>query len=108
MYEVLAQDLKTGTDAATKRMSDLFNQIGNLGNGSIDWKTERTTINNSDDILKEIRSVIGDGGANDPAANFLALLGDGFTVPNGAPSQDDPNIGSFHGDLCTIRWHFSR
>jgi len=92
MYEVLAQDLKTGTDAATKRMSDLFNQIGNLGNGSIDWKTGRTTINNGGDILKGIRTVIGDGGANDPAANFLALLQDGFVVPTGAPSQDDPSF----------------
>lgn len=54
MYEQLAQDFKTGTDAATKRMLNLLSEIG-------------------DAIVNAIRSVIGDGGANEAATNFLAL-----------------------------------
>lgn len=73
-------------------MVDLIGRIGDAKNGSIDWKTGRSTITNGDAMMKDIRSVIGDGGANDPATNFLALLNDGFAVPNGAPAQDDPTF----------------
>jgi hypothetical protein len=92
MYELLAQDLKTGQAAATKRMVDLIDLIGDAKNGSIDWKTGKSTITNGDAMVKNIRGVIGDGGAGDPASNLLALLNDGFAVPNGAPAQGDPTF----------------
>jgi hypothetical protein len=91
MYEKLAQDLKTGgPDAAAKRIVDLIGRIGIANNGSIDWKTGQSTITNGDAMVKDIRSIIGDGGAGDPATSFLALLNDGFAVPKGAPAQNDP------------------
>lgn len=92
MYELLTQDLKTGPDAAAKRMVDLVSRINDAKNGATDWKTGKVTITNGDAMVKDIRSVIGDGGAGDPASSFLALLSDGFAVPNGAPAVDDPNF----------------
>src|ERR1700687_6047322 len=93
MYESLVKDLKTGgPDAAAKQIVDLIGRIGIANNGSIDWKTGQSTITDSAAMMKDIRSIIGDGGAGDPADSFLALLNDGFAVPKGAPAQDDPTF----------------
>jgi hypothetical protein len=92
MYELLAQDLNTGQAAATKRMVALIGLIGDRKNGSTDWSTGKTTITDAAAMVKDIKSVTGDGGTDDPATKFLALLNDGFAVPNGAPAPTDPTF----------------